>query len=288
MLQSPLRRGDVIVSVDGESPEDIAQQLLPYTRGSNLRAARWMLGRYLLRGEQPNADLLIQRGGQHFQLSVARIPGDSLDRSLLRAPAYGEESFSIMDNGFGFIDMASLSATGAEEVRETFAGLPGIIIDMRNPPSAGIFDEIAEFLVPEPTAFCVVSRSDTNNPGTFFMAESIFAGGGGTESFQGPVALLVDEGSMSSSEFHVMAWRMAPNCMVFGNVTNGADGNVNQFSLPGGIRTAFTGLGIYNPDGSETQRVGIQPNLVVLPTVAGMQSGSDEVLEAAVAWLESL
>jgi C-terminal processing protease CtpA/Prc len=193
-----------------------------------------------------------------------------------------------MDSGFGFIDMASLSAADVETIRETFTGLPGIVIDLRGYPSEDIIYEMAEFLVPEPTVFCLVSESDINNPGTFFMAESLYAGGGGSSSYSGPVALLVDEGSISSSEFHAMAWGQAPNCMVFGSATNGADGNLNRFTLPGGISTGFSGIGIYNPDGSETQRVGIQPDFPVLPTVDGLQAGNDEVLAAAVAWLSSM
>lgn len=288
MAQTPLRRGDVIISVDGESISAIADRLLPYTRGSNLPAARFILSRYLLRGDTSTADVVIQRGGQEFELNVARMPGDSLNRSLLSSPAFGEDAFSIMDSGFGFIDLASLSAADVDVVRETFTELPGIVIDLRGYPTDDVLYDMAEFLIPESTVFCVVSRSDVDNPGTFFMSESLYAGGGADESYAGPVALLVDEGSMSSSEFHAMAWRQAPGCMVFGSATNGADGNVNRFTLPGGIRTAFSGIGIYNPDGSETQRVGIQPDFLIAPTVDGLQAGEDEVLEAAVAWLESV
>ncbi len=100
------------------------------------------------------------------------------------------------------------------------------------------------------------------------------------------MALLIDEGSVSSAEFHTMAWRLAPEARVFGHPTAGADGNVNTFTLPGGLRTGFSGIGIYWPDGSETQRTGILPDTVVTPTVQGIRDGRDEVLEAAVNWLE--
>ncbi|MCD4848207.1 MAG: hypothetical protein K8R76_08455, partial [Candidatus Aegiribacteria sp.] len=58
-------------------------------------------------------------------------------------------------------------------------------------------------------------------------------------------------------------------------------------SLPGGVNTFFTGLGVYNPDRSETQRVGIIPDIEVRPTIEGLQAGRDEVLEAALEWLHS-
>lgn len=288
MEETPLRKGDVVISIDGESLSSIEDRLMPFTRGSNPRAARWIMGRYLLRGESEAAEIVIQRGGQEFQLTVARMPGDSVDRSLLHSPAWGSEPFSVMDSGFGFIDLQTISAADVETIAESFAGLPGIVIDLRGYPSDAVLYQLAEFLIPDTTAFCTATRSDMENPGTFYEAETLYAGGGGTNSYTGPVALLVDEGSMSSSEFHAMAWRQAPNCTVFGSATNGADGNVNMFTLPGGIKTGFSGVGIYYPDGSETQRIGIQPDIEVTPTVEGLQSGRDEVLEAAVSWLESV
>ena len=101
------------------------------------------------------------------------------------------------------------------------------------------------------------------------------------------MAILIDEGSISSAEFHAMAWRLAPQARVFGSPTAGADGNITHVSLPGGVNTIFTGLGVYNPDKSETQRVGILPDVQVSPTIEGMQAGRDEVLEAALEWLHS-
>ena len=52
-----------------------------------------------------------------------------------------------------------------------------------------------------------------------------------------------------------MAFQTIPGAIVIGSQTAGADGNVSKFYLPGGIHTCFSGVGIYYPDGTETQRV---------------------------------
>lgn len=52
--------------------------------------------------------------------------------------------------------------------------------------------------------------------------------------------------------------------------------------LPGGLRSAISGIGVFYPDRRQTQRVGIIPDLVVRPTIAGIREGRDEVLEAGV------
>jgi C-terminal processing protease CtpA/Prc len=53
------------------------------------------------------------------------------------------------------------------------------------------------------------------------------------------------------------------------------------------IRTLFTGLGVYYPDGRPTQRIGIVPDIEVRPTLAGLRAGRDEVLERALEYLRT-
>ena len=79
-----------------------------------------------------------------------------------------------------------------------------------------------------------------------------------------------------------MALRTAPNVISIGSQTSGADGNVSYIPLPGGYTTVMTGIGIYYPDGTETQRIGIVPDIEVQPTIEGTRSGKDEVLEKAI------
>ena len=83
-----------------------------------------------------------------------------------------------------------------------------------------------------------------------------------------------------------MALRTAPDAIVVGSQTSGADGNVSQIDLPGGIRTFYSGLGVFYPDGTPTQRIGIVPDIVVTPTISGIQNAVDEVLQRAVALVQ--
>ena len=98
--------------------------------------------------------------------------------------------------------------------------------------------------------------------------------------------ILIDEQTQSRAEFTVMALRTAPDAIVVGSQTSGADGNVSQIDLPGGIRTFYSGLGVFYPDGTPTQRIGIVPDVVVTPTISGIQNGVDEVLQRAVALVQ--
>ena len=100
--------------------------------------------------------------------------------------------------------------------------------------------------------------------------------------YKGKVAILVDEVSQSQAEYTTMALRAGPRAIVVGSTTAGADGNVSSIPLPGGISTMMSGIGVFYPDQTPTQRIGIVPDVVVTPTIDGIREGRDEVLEAAL------
>ena len=94
--------------------------------------------------------------------------------------------------------------------------------------------------------------------------------------------ILVNEQSQSNLEFAAMALSQIPGAVVVGSTTAGADGNVSYIDLPGGIKTMISGIGIFYPDGGQTQRVGVRINEIVEPTIEGVKAGRDEVLERAI------
>ena len=94
--------------------------------------------------------------------------------------------------------------------------------------------------------------------------------------------LLVNEDSMSRSEFTAMAFQTADNVITVGNQTAGADGDVVVFEYLGGFRTAISGNGIEYPNGSESQRKGVKIDIEVKPTIKGLKKGRDEILEKAI------
>jgi len=44
----------------------------------------------------------------------------------------------------------------------------------------------------------------------------------------------------------------------------------------------ISGIGVYYPDGRETQRIGIVPDIELKPTIEGIKKGQDEVLQKAI------
>ncbi len=83
-----------------------------------------------------------------------------------------------------------------------------------------------------------------------------------------------------------MMLKQHPKAKVFGSNTSGANGDVIIFKIAD-LDTRFSGLGAYYPDGRETQRIGIIPDVIVKPTVSGLQNGKDEVLEKALEYIKT-
>jgi C-terminal processing protease CtpA/Prc len=140
---------------------------------------------------------------------------------------------------------------------------------------------LGQLLVDKPTDFVRFTMGDLSNPGAFHWGSPLSL----TPlppHFGGKVVILVDEVSQSSAEYTAMAFRSVTGAIVIGSTTAGADGNVSQIPLPGGLRTMISGLGVFYPDKTPTQQIGIVPNIAVRPTINGIRAGRDEVLEAAL------
>jgi len=53
------------------------------------------------------------------------------------------------------------------------------------------------------------------------------------------------------------------------------------------LHQSLTGHNVRWPDGKQLQRVGLQPDVPVTPTIRGIREGRDEVLEKALEYLQS-
>lgn len=141
---------------------------------------------------------------------------------------------------------------------------------------------LGSHLVKTQTTFARFTDMDPANPGAFHWSNVPIAITPEEPHYSGKVVILVDESSMSQAEYTAMAFRSAPKAIVVGSTTAGADGNVSPFPLPGGVHTMISGISVFYPDKTPTQRIGIVANIVVESTIAGVRKARDEVLEEAM------
>ena len=98
--------------------------------------------------------------------------------------------------------------------------------------------------------------------------------------------MLINEQAISQAEHTCMIFGAITDVTFVGSPTMGANGDVTNLVLPGNLLVSFTGNDIRHADGRQLQRVGIQPHVKVEPTIKGIREGRDEVLDAAVKFLQ--
>jgi carboxyl-terminal processing protease len=108
----------------------------------------------------------------------------------------------------------------------------------------------------------------------------------GTDPFTGPLVILVDEGTASTSEIFAQALQDLGRATVFGAVpSQGAALPSVIEELPGGGMLQYVVADYQSPKGQVVEGKGVTPDTVVPETRQDFAKGRDPVLDAAVAAL---
>lgn len=99
--------------------------------------------------------------------------------------------------------------------------------------------------------------------------------------------MLINEDAISQAEHTCLFFEAATDVTFIGTPTAGANGDITTMVLPGNLTVTFTGHNVRHADGRQLQRVGIQPTIKVAPTIRGLVEGRDEILEAAIKYLQT-
>jgi hypothetical protein len=182
---------------------------------------------------------------------------------------------------FGIINIGVLRDNQIQTMFNELWDTDALVFDIRAYPNITI-EYFIKYLFPGPIMIAKFANPDVTYPGTIFYRDGDTVGTGDfTKIYNKRIYILFNEDAQSASEYDIMALEQHPMAVKIGSQTAGADGNVSDFYLPGKIRAWFTGLGTFYPDYRPTQRVGIIPDINVVPTIQGIREGKDEVLEVA-------
>ena len=275
-----LELGDIILKVDGENIQSKVQDTLKITPASNKNFKVQRTYSKILSGGLKDKILLeIKRGDSIFNKVVSKYNFNEF--KYYNPP--NETAWKELNNNIGYVNMRLLqikqSAIAMEELWET----KGIVFDLRGYPKFSLHS-LSRFLNSEERDVASSMKAELKYPGRYLWENSMLKTGHkkNKNPYKGKVVILVDNQSLSLSEFTAMGLRTADNAIIVGSQTAGADGSNTVFKFPRGFNTAATGKGIYYPDGSLSQRVGVKIDIEVNPTIEGLRLGKDEVLEKAI------
>jgi C-terminal processing protease CtpA/Prc len=272
-----LKIGTIVTHIDGKSVESLVEEQRKFVPASNEAVFYRNLKYTLLPGRSPQVSITMLMDGREETQIITRCSFSQLQR-------YTPESRQVCEwltKEVGYVNMGKLEIKQVNSVMTALQDSKTIIFDLRNSPKGTMY-QVSRFLNPKPVAFAKFTKPDFSYPGMYDSTYHFYTGRANKAHYKGKVLLLVDEETQSQAEFTTMILQTSPNATIVGSQTAGADGDICWLPLPGGYRTAFSGLGVYYPDGRETQRIGIVPDVGVLPTVQGIGEGRDEVLEKAL------
>ena len=279
-LATGVKIGDVISTVNNKSIEEILKERLIYTPASNRPTQLRDIARDLLRTNDSLVNVIIIRNGKEEVYNLKTYSTKQIN--IYKKYSNPDKAFKMLPSNIAYIHNGALKRADLPKIWQQMKNTKGLVIDDRNYPSDFPLYALGNYLMPKKTEFVTFTQGSIESPGLFSFRSGLPVGKSNKDYYNGKVVILVNEISQSASEFNAMAYRVHPNAIVIGSTTAGADGNVSQIYLPGNISTMISGIGIFNPDRTETQRIGIVPDIVIKPTIEGVKSGKDELLEKAI------
>ena len=274
---SKIKIGDIITHVNGKPIAELAIEKAKYCPASNIPTQMRDVAKRILRTNEHNIVLSLKNQDGPLKEEVNTVLNEALNYWKKDIPSH-----KMLEGNIGYIYPASLKQDEIHEIMNAFTNTKSLVIDLRCYPSDFLVFKLGKYLLPSITDFAKFTKPILNEPGRYTITDPISNGSENPDYYKGKIFILINETTQSSAEYTTMALQNAPKATVIGSTTAGADGNVSRIVLPGGIRTMFSGIGVYYPDGRETQRIGILPDIALKPTIEGIRNGKDELLELAI------
>ena len=179
-----------------------------------------------------------------------------------------------------FLDLPRLMPAFGKAIHDC-AACDGIVIDLRGNPGGigGMAMGIAGYL----------TNRQEQKLGTMYMrgATLKFVINPRAEAYTGPLAILVDGTSASTSEIFAGGLQDLHRARIFGTRTAGAALPSVITRLPNGDAFQYAVANYISEGGQALEGGGVTPDVEVRLTRAGLLAGHDAVLDAAVEWIQT-
>jgi carboxyl-terminal processing protease len=179
-----------------------------------------------------------------------------------------------------FLDLPRVMSSFQNAV-EGCRACAGLVLDLRGNPGGigGMAMGMAGFLIDKPD----------QKLGTMYMRDTTlkFVVNPRPRTFDGPVAVLVDGLSASTSEILAGGLKDLGRARIFGTRTAAAALPSNFEKLPNGDVFQFAVANYISEGGKPLEGLGVSPDVEVRLTREALLDGRDPVLEAALTWIET-
>ncbi|GAB2539130.1 S41 family peptidase [Rufibacter soli] len=314
--KSNIKVGDVLEELDDITIAEWVKALGTVLSVSNQEALWHRVGEYgdnfLFRSEDTNLKVLLTRGEEKITGKIQLMnPTEPAKAKLIDAyfkkkqtvakptkglerPARSIVRFKVNDTN-RFIE----NATEAREVvimdslLTVAAKAKGLIFDMRAEAdnSDFVYLDLFRKFGQETNYFARYYLINQEALGTYkylpqadvYFPSTVTPKG---DKYKGKVVILVNAATQGVGEWLTMNLQhLFPNSVTMGGQSAGADGDIKRLTLPGNYVVTFSGNAVFYPDHTVTQRKGLKVDQTITPTLKGILSKKDEVLQKAIDWI---
>jgi carboxyl-terminal processing protease len=278
-----LRPGFVIKKIDDTSAEKIIEMFAKSKESPamvNLKITRTFLSKINGTPDTLVRIAYLDEKDQLREVTVTRerLKGEMSQRLGNFPPQYTEFEAKRLSDSIGYIRFNVFVMSLMDRIRSAISGMkdaPGLIIDLRGNPGGigGMSIGIAGVLEKERTSL-----------GTMHMREGHqnFAVFPQANAYLGPVVILTDGGSASTSEIFAAGMQELGRAVVVGERTVGAALPSLFQKLPTGALFQFAIGDFRTPKGTLIEGRGVTPDREVKLTRRALLEGRDPQLEAAI------
>ena len=276
--------GMVVLTVDAtpvaERVAEIEKKRLP---SSSERATRWFIYNRVFAGP-PDTQV---------KIGLQRGNGSTLEVTITRQlhSAVPEVITHLLPSGNVYIRFDGFQRPVTKEFKQAlqrFHDAPGLIVDLRRNGGGdlAVLLPIAGYFFGKKTLFAKDSTRSgkplSSYVGLFKLPLQLYVGRPGDQIYSGPVAVLVDAHSASSSEVFAAGMQDTQRAKIFGSQSCGCVlGIARPRVMKGGGVLEMSEVLWFSPKGRKLEGTGIIPDQVVVPTMFDLQRGRDAVLAEA-------
>ncbi len=282
-----VRAGWQIAEVNGSRVKDLIAKLrsaLPATTVQDLVITRAVLARFEGAPGEKNPTLFLDGSNKRTTLEIVQAEprGGSAKLGFLPPQHVWYESRKLEGAGYirfnMFLDPARISTQFGDSIQSCMQ-CDGLIIDLRGNPGGigGMSMGMAGWLIDKPNVQLGVMKTKEN--------ELKFVINPRSQVYSGPVAILVDELTGSTSEIFAGGLKDLGRARIFGTRTAGAALPSVFEKLPNGDGFQYAIANYTSQGGKPLEGIGVAPDDEVRLTRESLLAGHDAVVEAALAWI---
>lgn len=265
-LYNKLQVGDEIVGVNNQTATEHINYWQFYLNASNTSGLLNHVSYYALCGYDSMLNVKVKRADTFFDVTIKRFK----EEQIIKLKQSIKQTKDTLINTVPYLNLAHVSKKEIRQFLKRHFNANAMIVDLRNYPKADPKVVFAKYLLSERTKFADIRLMDVYNPGRFRRMKKdssiwdySWIGSRNKNTYKGKVILLVDASTISHAEFTAMAMQVMPQVTVIGSQTGGANGNVTTLELPGNFITTMSGMGVWYPDATQSQRKGIRIDVPV-------------------------